>query len=125
MQTQNNNTTEQRHYRKTVIELYTEAVDKVTSSKLSAQQVSASGNNFTGLNNNILANAQKELGYKSNIWFTEKQMQEQNLVQIDEDNYGVILFFTYLKDIEGTNRKEKALRFYKVFNKDALETIPL
>ena len=112
-------------YRKTVIEMYQEAVERTVDSKKSATQISASGNEFKGLNKAILNEAKAELGYKSNKWFNKKQMEEANLVPKSEDDYGVILFSTRLKDIEGSNKKEKIITYYRVFNEDALEVLPL
>jgi antirestriction protein ArdC len=128
MNTQTVNTTEtqaegaeKRHYKKTVLEMYTEAADKVANSNRHAQQVSASGNSFGGMNNNILATAKAELEYTSNVWFTEKQMAEQGLTLKEGEKYGVALFNTKLVDIEGSNKKEKVLRYWTVFNNDQLE----
>jgi hypothetical protein len=114
-----------KNYKKTVVEMYQEAVEKVVDSKKSAAQVSASGNEFQGLNKAILNEAKAELGFKSNKWFTKKQMDEANLVPKSEDDYGVILFSSKLKDIEGSNKKEKIITYYRVFNEDALEILPL
>lgn len=115
----------QRQFKKTVLEMYTEAVEKAVASKKSATQVSASGNEFTGLNKVILNEARAELGLKSNKWFTAKQIEASGLVQKSEDDYGVILFSTKLKDVEGSTKKERVLTFYRVFNEDSLETLPL
>jgi antirestriction protein ArdC len=117
--------TQAKHYRKTVVEMYQEAVEKVVDSKKSAAQVSASGNEFQGLNKAILNEAKAELGYKSNKWYTKKQMDEANLVPKSEDDYGVILFSSKLKDIEGSNKKEKIITYYRVFNEDSLEELPI
>jgi len=132
MNTQTQNTTAQnsvapvaKNFKKTVVEMYQEAVEKVVDSKKSATQVSASGNEFQGLNKAILNEAKAELGYKSNKWFTKKQMEEANMVPKSEDDYGVILFSSRLKDIEGSNKKEKIITYYRVFNEDALEILPL
>lgn len=128
MNTQNTTaakTTGSKTYRKTVIEMYQEAVERTVDSKKSATQISASGNEFKGLNKAILNEAKAELGYKSNKWFNKKQMEEANLVPKSEDDYGVILFSTRLKDIEGSNKKEKIITYYRVFNEDALEVLPL
>jgi len=114
-----------RHYKKSVIEMYTEAVEKTVESKKSAAQISASGNEFKGLNKAILNEAKAELGFKSNKWFTAKAMQEANLTPKSEDDYGVILFSSKLKDIEGSNKKEKIITYYRVFNEDSLEILPL
>ncbi len=124
--TETGNTTTQTHYKKSVLELYTTAVTLVTTSKLSAQQISATGNEFKGLNNNILANAKAQAGYGSNIWFSENQIKEQGLTVVnDTEDFGVVLFSTYLKNIDGSNKKETALRYWKVWNKDSLEVIPV
>ena len=120
-----NTTTPVRHYKKTVIEMYSEAVELHIDSKKSAIQLSASGNEFQGLNRMILNDVQKELGFKSNTWFTAKQMENAGMTPISEDDYGVILFSTKLVDIEGTNKKEKKINYYRVFNQDSLESIPL
>lgn len=132
MNTQTNNTQAQnsvapvaKNFKKTVVEMYQEAVEKVVDSKKSATQVSASGNEFQGLNKAILNEAKAELGFKSNKWFTKKQMDEANMVPKSEDDYGVILFSSRLKDIEGSNKKEKIITYYRVFNEDALEILPL
>lgn len=132
MNTQTNNTTAQntvapvaKNYKKTVVEMYQEAVEKVVDSKKSAAQISASGNEFQGLNKAILNEAKAELGFRSNKWFTKKQMEEANLVPKSEDDYGVILFSSKLKDIEGSNKKEKIITYYRVFNEDSLEILPL
>ena len=114
-----------RHYRKTVTEMYTEAVEKVVDSKKSATQISASGNEFSGLNKAILNEAKAELGFKSNKWFTKKAMDSASLIPASEDDYGVILFSSKLKDIEGSNKKEKIITYYRVFNQDSLEQIPV
>ncbi|MCX6077687.1 MAG: ArdC-like ssDNA-binding domain-containing protein [Campylobacterales bacterium] len=115
----------QRHYKKTVIEMYTEAVDKAVSSKKSATQLSASGHEYSGLNKAILNEAKAELGFKSNKWFSTKQMQEANLVAKFENDFGVILFSTILKEIEGSKKKTKVIKYYRVFNEDSLENLPL
>ncbi len=115
----------QKHYRKSVIEMYTEAVEKTVDSKKSAVQLSASGNEFKGLNKAILNEAKAELGFKSNKWFNKKQMDSANLIPVSEDDYGVILFSTKLKDIEGSNKKEKIITYYRVFNEDSLEILPI
>jgi len=114
-----------RNYKKSVMELYNEAVEQHIDSKKSASQISASGNEFQGLNKMILNDTQKEFGYKSNKWFSKKQMDEAGLVPISEDDYGVILFSTKLKDIEGSNKKEKIMTYWRVFNEDSLELIPV
>lgn len=111
--------TETKTYRKTVMELYTEAVEAHIDSKKSASQVSATGNEFQGLNRMILNDSQKELGFKSNVWYSQKQMENAGLTN-KEDDYGVVLFSTKLVDIEGSNKKEKVIRYYRVFNKDNL-----
>ena len=121
----NTTPTAQKHYRKSVIEMYTEAVEKSVDSKKSAVQLSASGNEFKGLNKAILNEAKAELGFKSNKWFNKKQMDEANLIPKSEDDYGVILFSTKLKDIEGSNKKEKIITYYRVFNEDFLEILPI
>ena len=132
MNTQTQNTTTQnsvapvaKNFKKTVVEMYQEAVEKVVDSKKSATQISASGNEFQGLNKAILNEAKAELGYKSNKWYTKKAMEEANLIPKSEDDYGVILFSSRLKDIEGSNKKEKIITYYRVFNEDALEVLPL
>jgi antirestriction protein ArdC len=128
MNTQNTNTaaqTEVKRYRKTVVEMYQEAVEKVVDSKKSAIQISANGNEFKGLNKAILNEAKSENGFKSNKWFNKKQMEEANLVQKSEDDYGVILFSSRLKDIPNSNKKEKIITYYRVFNEDSLEEIPI
>jgi len=114
-----------KRYRMTPTELYMEAVERTVDSKKSAVQLSASGNEFKGLNKAILNEAKAELGFKSNQWFTAKAMQEANLVQISEDDYGVILFSSKLKDIPNSNKKEKLVTYYRVFNRDSLEILPL
>lgn len=118
-------TTTTPHYKKNVIELYTEAVEAHIDSKKSASQISASGNEFQGLNKAILNDAKAKLGYKSNKWFSKKQMEDANLIPISEDDFGVILFSTKLVDIDGSNKKDKVLRYYRVFNEDALEILPI
>ena len=127
MNTQNTNTTPtaKKHYRKTVIEMYTEAVERTVDSKKSAAQISASGNEFQGLNKAILNEAKAELGFKSNKWYTKKAMENENMIPKSEDDYGVILFSSKLKDIEGSNKKEKIITYYRVFNEDSLEILPL
>ena len=120
-----NTTTPVRHYKKTVIEMYSEAVEANIDSKKSAIQLSASGNEFQGLNRMILNTAKSEMAFKSNVWFTAKQMENTGMVPVSEDDYGVILFSTKLVDIEGTNKKEKKINYYRVFNQDSLEIIPL
>jgi len=131
MNTQTTNTqntevaTQAKHYRKTVVEMYQEAVEKVVDSKKSATQISASGNEFQGLNKAILNEAKAELGFKSNKWFNKKQMDEANLVPKSEDDYGVILFSSKLKDIPNSNKKEKIITYYRVFNEDSLEELPI
>ncbi len=124
MNTQNN-TAAARRYKKSVIEMYTEAVESTIDSKKSATQLSASGNVFTGLNKSILNKAKAELGFKNNVWFTAKQMSDANLIMISEDDYGVILFSNKLKDIECSTKKEKIITYYRVFNRDSLEEIPV
>lgn len=113
---------ETKTYKKSVIELYTEAAEKVIQSNVKTQQMSISGNQFKGLNNSILALSKEENGFRSDTWFTEKQMQELQLA-IKDDAEATIIFSTFLKDING--KKELALRYYKVFNKDQVEKIPL
>ncbi len=117
--------TQTRRYKMTPTELYLEAVEKTVDSKKSAAQISASGNQFQGLNKAILNEAKAELGFKSNKWFTKKAMEDQNLIPKSEDDYGVILFSSKLKDIEGSNKKEKIITYYRVFNEDSLEVIPV
>ncbi len=116
---------EAKQYKKSVLELYVAAVEVAVSSKKTQQQVSASGHNFNGLNNVILAEAKTANNFKSNVWFSEKQMNEQNLMLKDENAEGAIVFTTKLVDKEGTNKKETVLRYWKVFNKDQLTEIPL
>jgi len=117
--------TQAKHYKKTVVEMYQEAVEKVVDSKKSATQISASGNEFQGLNKAILNEAKAELGFKSNKWFNKKQMDEANLVPKNEDDYGVILFSSKLRDIPNSNKKEKIITYYRVFNEDSLEELPI
>ena len=93
-----------KRYKMTPTELYMEAVEKTVDSKKSAAQISASGNEFQGLNKAILNEAKAELGFKSNKWYSAKAMQDNNLVQKSEDDYGVILFSSKLKDIDGLNK---------------------
>lgn len=118
-----------RHYKKSVIELYQDAVDSTIDSRKSAVQMNGiSGNLYTGLNKAILNKAKAELGLelsKSNKWFTVKQITDANLVQKSEDDYGVILFSSKLKDIEGSNKKEKIITYYRVYHESALEPLPL
>lgn len=129
----NNNTptqipaTQQRRYKMTPTELYLEAVDKTIDTKKTATQVSASGHEFKGLNRAILNEAKAELQFKSNKWFTKKAMDEAGLIPVSEDDYGVILFSSKLKDIAGSknNKKEKIITYYRVFNEDSLEVLPL
>lgn len=118
-------TTEVKHYKKSVLEMYVSAVDKTVSSKKSAQQVSASGNEFNGLNNNILATVKAEQGFKSNVWYSEKQMTEAGLMLSNTEDFGTPVFTTKLIDIEGSAKKETVLRYWMVWNKDQLENIPL
>ena len=125
MNTNTNTPAATRHYKKSVIEMYTEAVESTISTKLSATQISASGLEYKGLNKAILGEAKKELGFNSNKWFTKKAMEEANLIPKSEDDYGVILFSSKLKDIEGSNKKEKIITYYRVFNEDSLEILPL
>lgn len=112
-------------YKKSILELYVSAVEKAVISKKTQQQVSASGNNFSGLNNVLLAEAKTANGFKSNEWFSEKQITEAGLILKDELSEGVLVFTTKLIDVEGSNKKETVLRYWKVFNKDQLETIPV
>lgn len=112
-------------FRKSVLEMYVEATDKASKSNKSAQQVSASGNEFSGLNNVILATVKAELGFKSNIWYSDKQMKDAGLMVSEEDNYGTVVFTTKLVDIEGSTKKETVLRYWNVWNKDELEVLPL
>ena len=116
----------QRHYKKSILEMYVEAVNMVCKSNRSAQQVSASGNNFSGLNNKILANEMTNKNYKSNLWLTEKDMLEQGLTLIDDSKkYGVQVFTTKLVDIPNSKKKETVLRYWTVYNKDECEVIPV
>lgn len=117
--------TEVKHYKKTVLEMYVQAVDATVSSKKTQQQVSASGNEFNGLNNVILATSKGEKGFKSNQWFSEKQATEAGLMKKDEANFGTTVFTTKLLDVEGQAKKETALRYWNVFNLDELEAIPV
>lgn len=112
-----------KNYRKSVVELYQDAVESVVDSKKSAVQISASGNEFQGLNKAILNEAKAQLGFKSNKWFTKKAMEDNTLVAKSSEDYGIILFSSKLKDIEGSNKKEKILTYYRVFNEDSLEHI--
>ena len=112
-------------FRKTVLEMYVQAVETATHSKKTAQQVSASGNNFNGLNNVLLATVKADQNFKSNIWYSDKQMKEADLMVSEEDNYGTSVFTTKLIDIEGTARKETVLRYWNVWNADELEAIPV
>lgn len=121
----NTTSTEVKHYKKSVLEMYVQAVDTAVSSKKTAQQVSGSNNNFSGLNNTILAKAKTDKGFKSNVWFSEKQMNEANLMVKDTENFGTVVFTTKLIDVEGTNKKETVLRYWTVFNRDELTEIPL
>ncbi len=115
-----------KHYKLSILEMYVQAVNNVCKSNKSSQQVSASGNNFTGLNNKILANAMADKAYKSNLWLSEKDMKEQGLTLInDSEKYGVQVFTTKLVDIPNTNKKETVLRYWSVFNKDECEVIPV
>lgn len=125
--TQANNTTPAatRHYKKSVIEMYTEAVENTIDTKLTATQVSASGLEYKGLNKGILGEAKKTLNFKSNVWFTKKAMEEAGLFPISDEDYGVILFSSKLKDIDGSNKKEKIITYYRVYNRDSLEVIPV
>ena len=120
-----NTQAEKRHYKKTVIEMYTEAVERTVDSKKSAVQISASGNEFSGLNKAILNEAKAELGFKSNKWFTKKAMEDASLFPKSDEDYGVVLFSTKLKEVEGSNKKEKIITYYRVFNEDSLEVIPV
>ena len=120
-----NTTPAKRHYKKSVIEMYQEAVERTVDSKKSAVQISASGNEFQGLNKAILNEAKAELGFKSNKWYTKKAMDSEDLIPKSEYDYGVILFSSKLKDIEGSNKKEKIITYYRVFNEDSLEVLPL
>ena len=112
---------EPKNYRKTVLELYVDAVEAVCISKKSAQQVSIKGNEFKGLNNNILANTK----YKSNVWFSENQIKEMGFELISTDEQGVTLFTTSLRDIPNKTYKERVLRYWKVFNREQLQEIPV
>ncbi len=115
-----------KHYKLSILEMYVQAVNKVCKSNKSAQQVSASGNNFSGLNNKILANEMVDKGYKSNLWLSEKDMLEQGLTLInDSEKYGVQVYTTKLVDIQNTNKKETVLRYWTVFNKDECEVVPV
>lgn len=114
---------EVKHYKKSVLELYVAAVESAVTSKKTQQQVSASGHNFTGLNNVLLANAKAERGFKSTEWFSEKQMTEAGLMLKNTDDQGVLVFTTKL--VDNGAKKETALRYWVVFNKDQLEQIPL
>ena len=116
----------QRHYKKSILEMYVEAVNMVCKSNRSAQQVSSSGNNFSGLNNKILANEMTNKNYKSNLWLTEKDMLEQGLTLIDDSKkYGVQVFTTKLVDIPNSKKKETVLRYWTVYNKEECEVIPV
>jgi len=126
MNANNNTPATQRHYKKSILEMYVEAVNMVCKSNRSAQQVSASGNNFSGLNNKILANEMTNKNYKSNLWLTEKDMLEQGLTLIDDSKkYGVQVFTTKLVDIPNSKKKETVLRYWTVYNKDECEVIPV
>jgi len=114
-----------KYYKKSVIELYQEAVEKTSDKQKIRTQISSSGNEFSGLNKAILSQAQDELALNSNKWFSKKAMQDNNLVAISEDDYGVILFLSKLKDIEGSARQEKIITYYRVFNEDSLVPLPL
>lgn len=124
----NSNTTPavaKRYYRKSVIEMYTEAVENTIDTKLSATQLSASGFEYKGLNKAILGEAKKDLGFTSNKWFTKKAMEEAGLFPRSDEEWGVILFSSKLKDIDGSSKKEKIITYYRVFNEDSLEIIPV
>jgi len=120
-----NVSTEVKHYRKSVLELYQESVENVIGTTGLTTQVSSSGNEFKGLNKSILNDAQRVLGFTSNKWFSKKGMEDNNLIPKSEDDYGVILFSSKLKDIEGSNKKEKIITYYRVFNEDSLEILPI
>lgn len=123
--TQATSNTEVKRYKKTVLEMYVQAVEGAVSSKKTQQQVSASGNDFSGLNNVILATVKGDKGFKSNQWFSEKQATEAGLMKKDEDNFGTTVFTTKLVDVEGQAKKETVLRYWNVFNLDELEAIPV
>ena len=106
--------TEVRNYKKSVLELYTEAVERAITANVSTQQMSITGREFKGLNNSILALSKVENGFESNMWLTEKQMETMRLI-IKNDEEPTIIFTTFLKDVDG--KKEFGIRYYKVFNK--------
>lgn len=116
---------EVKHYKKTVLEMYVAAVEGAVTSKKTQQQISGSGNEFSGLNNVILATVKGDKCFKSNEWFSEKQMTETGLMKKDGSNFGTPVFTTKLIDVEGQNKKETVLRYWTVFNRDELEAIPV
>lgn len=115
----------QTHFKKSVLKMYVEAVNGVCNSNKSAQQVAANGNSFGGLNNKILANVKADKGFKSNVWFNEKDLKEKGLTQKQGEDFGTPVFTTKLIDVEGTNKKETVLRYWTVWNEEQLEAIPV
>jgi antirestriction protein ArdC len=103
-----------RSYKKTVLELYTTAVERAIAVNVSTQQMSITGREFKGLNNSILALSKAENGFESDMWLTEKQMETMGLT-VKNDEEPTIVFTTFLKDVD--SKKEFGIRYYKVFNK--------
>ncbi len=114
---------EAKHYKMTVAEMLLNASERVATSKKTKQMVSVSGNNFSGLNNAILALEYAEKGYKSNVFLTEKQMTDNGLCLKDGVKYGTQLFTT--KIIEKDGKKNKQVLYYMVWNAEQTEDMPL
>lgn len=72
---------------------------------------SISGNEFKGMNLQILDLEGKTKNYKTNTWATEQQMNENNLVFNGEKQYPTILF---------SKSKNGKVTYYKVWNLDQL-----
>lgn len=123
MNTNTNTPTAKKHYKLTVIEMLLEASEKVAVSKKTKQMVSVSGNNFSGLNNAILALEYAEKGYKSNVFLTEKQMVDNGLELKDGVKYGTQLFST--KIVEKDGKKKKQVLYYTVFNAEQTQDMPI
>lgn len=99
----------------TITEMLFNASDKVANAKGFTQQVSISGNEFKGLNNSILSLEQQEKNYQSNVWYSQKQLEEIELTLKEDQKYGVQLFTKNIKDNKVT------IRYWTVYNEGQLQ----
>ncbi|MEV9527055.1 ArdC-like ssDNA-binding domain-containing protein [Aliarcobacter butzleri] len=109
------NTTTTKGNKMTVAEMLFNATEKVSKHVTNLEvHVSVSGNEFKGLNLQLLDLEGKTKNYSSNVWFTEKQMEEAGLTFKENAGYGVQLFSKNIKEDKTT------VRYWTVYNKDQL-----